>query len=98
MIVSLLTGRKGSKGFRDKHFYKILGEPVAYFPMRAARKCDSIDKKYISTDDENLMRLAKKIILRLLKGHHIFALIRPFQKMFLLMDIILYKSVIRVNL
>jgi len=60
MIVALLTGRKGSKGFRNKHFYKILGHEVAYYPMRAAKKCGSIDKRYISTDDENLMKMAKE--------------------------------------
>ena len=60
MIVSLLTGRKGSKGFPNKHFCKILGQETAYYPMRAARKCKDIDKRYISTDDENLIKMAEK--------------------------------------
>ncbi len=60
MIVSLLTGRKDSKGFPNKHFYKIEGHEVAYYPMRASRKCPSIDKMYISTDDEGLMQMAKE--------------------------------------
>jgi len=60
MIVSLLTGRKGSKGFRNKHFYKIFGKEISYYPIRAARKCKSIDKRYISTDDENLMKMAEE--------------------------------------
>ena len=60
MIVSLLTGRKESKGFPDKHFHKILGRELVYYPMRAAKKCKSIDNRYISTNDENLMKLAEE--------------------------------------
>ena len=31
---------------------------MAYYPMKAARDCRDIDKIYLTTDDENLMRLA----------------------------------------
>ncbi len=58
MIVSLLVGRKSSKGFPGKNTYNILGHELAYYPMRAAIKCEGIDKRYISTDDESLMKLA----------------------------------------
>lgn len=67
MIVSLLTGRKGSKGFPEKHFCKIGGHEVAYYPMRAARKCKGIDKRYISTDDENLMKMAEDNGIEIIK-------------------------------
>lgn len=67
MIVSLLTGRKGSKGFLNKHFYNILGHEIAYYPMRASRKCKSIDKRYISTDDENLMKMAEENDIEVIK-------------------------------
>ena len=67
MIVSLLAGRKGSKGFPDKHFYTIFDHELAYYPMRAARKCELIDKRYISTNDENLMKLAEKNDIEVIK-------------------------------
>jgi len=67
VIVSLLTGRKGSKGFPDKHFYNILGHELSYYPIRAARKCKSIDKRYISTDDEDLMKLAEENNIEVIK-------------------------------
>jgi CMP-N-acetylneuraminic acid synthetase len=60
MIVSILIGRKGSKGFAKKNIYKINNNPMAYYPMVAAKKCSSIDKHYISTDDEILMDLGKQ--------------------------------------
>jgi molybdopterin-guanine dinucleotide biosynthesis protein A len=58
MIVALLMGRKGSKGFPGKNLYKILGKPLAYHPMKVAKECPQIDNIYISTDDERLMELA----------------------------------------
>jgi hypothetical protein len=58
MIVSLLTGRKGSKGFPNKHFCKVMGKELAYYPMMSYMNCKDVDKNYISTDDERLMRMA----------------------------------------
>lgn len=59
MIVAILMGRKGSKGFPRKNLHSVLGQPLAYYPMKAARDCAEIDKTYISTDDERLMELAR---------------------------------------
>lgn len=59
MIATIMMGRKKSKGFPGKNLYKILGHPLAYYPMKAAIDCPEIDKVYISTDDERLMRLAR---------------------------------------
>lgn len=53
-------GRKGSKGFPSKNLYKVLGRPLAYYPMKAATECPLINKTYLSTDDEKLMRLARE--------------------------------------
>ncbi|MDD5174628.1 MAG: cytidylyltransferase [Candidatus Omnitrophica bacterium] len=58
MIIAVLIGRKGSKGFPGKNLYSINGNPLAYYPMKAAMDCKAIDKSYISTDDEKLMELA----------------------------------------
>jgi len=58
MVVAILMGRKKSKGFPGKNLYKVLGSPLAYYPMRAAKGCQEIDRVYLSTDDEQLMDLA----------------------------------------
>jgi len=60
MVVAIIMGRKDSKGFPGKNLYKILGKPLAYYPMQAAKRCPLIDEVYISTDDERLMCLAHK--------------------------------------
>ncbi|MFA5148724.1 MAG: cytidylyltransferase [Candidatus Omnitrophota bacterium] len=60
MVIALLMGRKGSKGFPGKNLYPVRGNPLAYYPMKAAKDCVDIDKSYISTDDEKLMDLAAK--------------------------------------
>lgn len=59
MVVAVLTGRKASKGFPGKNMYPVLGHPLAYYPLIAARDCASISRVYMSTDDEALIKLAE---------------------------------------
>ena len=59
MIVAILMGRKDSKGFPGKNLHRVLGMPLAYYPMKAAMNCPEVDKAYLSTDDEYLMGLAR---------------------------------------
>jgi len=58
MIVALLIGRKGSIGFPGKNLYPVLGRPLSLYPMMAAKASKLIDKVYLSTDCEDLMKLA----------------------------------------
>lgn len=60
MISALLLGRKGSVGFPGKNTCSVLGHPLAYYPINAAKKAISIDSVYLSTDDPALMELAKE--------------------------------------
>lgn len=60
MISALLIGRKGSIGFPGKNTYPLFGKPLAEYPMEAARNSPSVDKTFISTDDEKLMELARR--------------------------------------
>lgn len=69
MIIAILMGRKGSKGFQGKNLYPVLGNPLAYYPMKAAKDCPEVDKAYISTDDERLTELAQK--------HGVEIIVRP---------------------
>ncbi len=57
MIVALLLGRKGSSGFPGKNLYSVMGNPLAYYPMKAALGAPKVEKVYLSTDDEKLMEL-----------------------------------------
>jgi hypothetical protein len=58
MIVALLLGRKGSLGFPGKNTFPVLGKPLAWYPMNAAKSSGVVDQVYLSTDDEQLMGLA----------------------------------------
>jgi len=60
MISALLLGRKGSQGFPGKNLFEVLGRPLAWYPMNAAKKAKQVDNVYLSTDDENLMELASE--------------------------------------
>lgn len=59
MIPALLLGRKGSKGFPRKNTFPILGHPLAWYPMQVAKSVNEIDGVYLSTDDPELMDIAK---------------------------------------
>lgn len=61
MIVALLLGRRGSQGFPGKNTHKVLGEPLASYPMRTALAVEEIDAVYLSTDDPELMLIAQRL-------------------------------------
>ena len=61
MICSLILGRKGSVGFPGKNLYEINGNPLAWYPMKAALNTPEIDRNYISTDDPDLMELGRTL-------------------------------------
>jgi len=67
MVVAILMGRRGSKGFPGKNLFKVLGKGLAAYPMQAAVKCPEVDEAYISTDDPRLMSLAKRYGMKVIK-------------------------------
>ena len=67
MISALLLGRKGSIGFPGKNIYPVLGRPLAYYPMVAAKKAKYVDQVYLSTNCEKLMSLGKKLNISIIK-------------------------------
>ena len=67
MIVALIMGRKESKGLPEKNTYQVLGKPLAYYPMSAAKECRDINKVYLSTDDEKLMQFAGENNIEIIK-------------------------------
>jgi len=59
MIAALALGRKGSVGFPGKNLVPVLGRPLAWYPLEAARRAERVDRVFLSTDDERLMDLAR---------------------------------------
>lgn len=60
MIIALILGRKGSIGFPGKNTYPVMGKPLAYYPMKTALDSPYVDRVYLSTNDENLIKLAEE--------------------------------------
>ena len=60
MIVALMMGRKGSKGFKRKNILDIAGKKLCEFPLIAAKKSKYIDKIFVSTDCPIIKKVSKK--------------------------------------
>ncbi len=58
--VILLTGRAGSKSVIGKNVYPIMGRPLAYYPMHAAKQSTRIDDIYVSTDCPDIQKVARE--------------------------------------
>lgn len=59
--VILLTGRAGSKSVLGKNVYPVLGRPLAYYPMNAAKKSQRVDDIYVSTDCKGIAQVAAEM-------------------------------------
>jgi len=60
MDCALIIGRKGSKGFPKKNLLNVLGRPLAAYCMLAAKQSKYIKHIFISTDCQELKKLAKE--------------------------------------
>ena len=87
MITALLIGRKGSRGFPGKNTAPVLGKPMAWYPMKTAEAVAEIDKTYLSTDDPELISIARSLESKLLKVQIIWPMIRH-------LEIMLFNTVI----
>lgn len=59
--VAILFGRKGSKGIKNKNIYKLNNKPLFKHSLDEAKKVSSIKEIFVSTDDENIIKGAKKL-------------------------------------
>ena len=64
--VVLLTGRGGSKSIPRKNLYPILGRPLCYYPMQAAREASKVDEIYVSTDCPDIKSVARNLGIRVI--------------------------------
>jgi molybdopterin-guanine dinucleotide biosynthesis protein A len=60
MIAAILFGRKGSVGFPGKNLYPVLGRPLCEYPLLAAVNSKKIDKIFVSTDDDEIIKMGEK--------------------------------------
>lgn len=55
-----MIGRKNSSGFPGKNTYKIFGTPMCEFPLKAAKQAKCEPRLFVSTDCENIKKIALK--------------------------------------
>tara|TARA_Y100000766_G_C18845541_1_gene575478 strand:- start:12 stop:1136 length:1125 start_codon:yes stop_codon:yes gene_type:complete len=56
MNIAIIPARGGSKGIPKKNIKPICGYPLIYWSIEAAKKSKSIDKIYVSTDDDEIAK------------------------------------------
>ena len=54
-------------GFPGKNTAPVLGKPMAWYPMKTAKSVAEIDKTYLSTDDPELMSIARSLDVELIE-------------------------------
>lgn len=62
-----MIGRKGSRGFKGKNTTKILNKYCCEYPLIAAKKSKFIDKIYLSSDSDEILKKGKKYKVDLIK-------------------------------
>ena len=55
-ICCLCTGR-GNNTLKDKNVLDVLGHPVMYYGLNAAKKAGVFDAFYCSSDDEKILKI-----------------------------------------
>ncbi len=58
-IAALVTAR-GNNTLANKHLILVNKKPLVWYPISVAKKCHSIDSYYISSDDQEILRLGDK--------------------------------------
>ncbi len=57
-IISIICARGGSKGVPKKNIRLLLGQPLIAHTIDLARKCPSIHRVIVSTEDPEIARIA----------------------------------------
>ena len=60
-ILSIIPARGGSKRIPNKDIISFQGEPMIYWTIEAAKKSKFINSIYVSSEDQNILKISKKI-------------------------------------
>ena len=58
-VAALVTAR-GNNTLEHKHLLLVKGKPLVWYPIEAVKNSPSIGKIYISSDDEEILRIGKE--------------------------------------
>lgn len=57
-VVAIIPARGGSKGLKNKNIYPLMGKPLIYYTIEAAKKSKLVDRIIVSTDSEEIRDIA----------------------------------------
>lgn len=60
MNIAIITARGGSKRIPHKNIKKFCDQPIIEYSIQAAKEADIFDTIMVSTDDEEIARIAKR--------------------------------------
>ncbi len=60
-VIALIPARAGSKRIKYKNRKKLLGLPLITWTIRTAKKVKELSDIYVSTNDEKIIRICKKL-------------------------------------
>ena len=66
MIVALMMGRAGSKGFKKKNLIRINGKRLFEYPLIAAKKSKLVQDIYITTDCPVIKKVSKSYNVKII--------------------------------
>jgi CMP-N,N'-diacetyllegionaminic acid synthase len=58
-VVAIIGARGGSKGLPNKNIKPLAGKPLLAWTIEAAKHCTLVDRVIVSTDDDEIARVAK---------------------------------------
>ncbi len=56
-VLAIITARGGSKGLPNKNIKPLMKEPLVSWPIRAANKCNEVDRIILSTDSSEIAKI-----------------------------------------
>jgi CMP-N-acetylneuraminic acid synthetase len=57
---AIITARSGSQSIPQKNILEIAGKPMLEYPIQASKDADLIDEVFVSTDGDDIARVAKE--------------------------------------
>ena len=63
-VVAIIPARGGSKGFPGKNLFPVLKKPLIQWTLEQSETASNIDFTYVSTDDDQITKLAKNYGVR----------------------------------
>ena len=70
---AFIFARGGSKGVPGKNIKEICGKPLIAYPIEIAKEIESIEKIFVSTEDDNIATVAKEFGADIIPRPHSFA-------------------------